>query len=120
MGHVMPIIGLMDISESEDSYMFRLALPGVKRGESEFSCAVGRTGKVTISGITTTGEKIVHKFSRVFEMQTHNHWPPGPFTMSFQLPGPVDEEEFSGSFGTDGILEGILKKAKHTTPTSQQ
>lgn len=31
MGHVGPIIGSMDIGECEDSYLFRVSLPGVKR-----------------------------------------------------------------------------------------
>lgn len=36
MGHVGPIIGLMDIGECEDSYLFRVSLPGVKRDGSKF------------------------------------------------------------------------------------
>ncbi|KAK0599283.1 hypothetical protein LWI29_003907 [Acer saccharum] len=120
MGHVGPIIGLMDVGECEDSYLFRVALPGVKRDDSEFSCWVDPTGKVSIRGITTTGEKSVHRFSQVFEMKTQNLCPPGPFSMTFQLPGRVVVEEFSGNFGMDGILEGIVKKEKHTTPISQQ
>lgn len=36
MGQVGPIIGLMDIAECEDSYMFRVSLPGVKRDERKF------------------------------------------------------------------------------------
>lgn len=36
MGQVGPIIGLMDIGECEDSYLFRVSLPGVKRDGSKF------------------------------------------------------------------------------------
>lgn len=36
MGRIGPIIGLVDIGESEDSYLFRMPLPGVKREESKF------------------------------------------------------------------------------------
>lgn len=36
MGQVGPIIGLMDIGECEDAYLFRVSLPGVKRDESKF------------------------------------------------------------------------------------
>lgn len=36
MGKVGPIIGLMDIGECEDSYLFRVSLPGVERDESKF------------------------------------------------------------------------------------
>ncbi|XWS58220.1 hypothetical protein CRYUN_Cryun08bG0016000 [Craigia yunnanensis] len=110
MGQVGPIVGLMDVGECEDSYMFRVSLPGVKRDESEFSCEVETDGKVLIRGVTTTGEKTVHRFSQMFEMLSQNLCPPGHFPISFQLPGPVDPQQFSGNFGTDGILEGIVMK----------
>ena len=59
-----------------------------------------------------TGEKRVFRFSQAFVMQTQNLCPSGPFTVMFQLPGPVDPQQFSGSFGTDGILEGVVMKQK--------
>jgi hypothetical protein len=45
-------------------------------------------------------------------MQTQNLCPPGHFSVTFQLPGPVDPHQFSGNFGTDGILEGMVMKGK--------
>lgn len=36
MGKAGPIVGLMDIGECEDSYLFRVSLPGVERDESKF------------------------------------------------------------------------------------
>ncbi|KAI4301816.1 hypothetical protein L6164_035059 [Bauhinia variegata] len=113
MGQVGPIIGLMDIGECDDSYLFRISLPGVKRDEREFSCEIDTEGKVFIRGVTTTGEKTVYRYSQVFEMQTQNLCPPGHFSISFELPGPVDPHQFSGNFGTDGILEGIVMKGSH-------
>ncbi|PQQ12547.1 increased DNA methylation 2 [Prunus yedoensis var. nudiflora] len=83
---VGPTIGLIDIGECEDSYLFRVSLPGVRRDEREFSCEVENEGRVLIRGVTMTGEKT--------------------------LPGPVDPQEFSGNFGTDGILEGVVMKRK--------
>ena len=80
----------------------------------EFSCEVGTDGKVLISGVTTTGENTVSRYSQVFEMQTRNLCPPGQFSVSFQLPGPVDPHQFSGNFGIDGILEGVVMKGKCT------
>ncbi|KAK7858830.1 alpha-crystallin domain-containing protein 22.3 [Quercus suber] len=97
MGKIGPVVGPMDIGESDDSYFFRVSLPGVTRDE-------------IIKGVTTTGEKIVCKNSQIFQMQSQNLCPPGHFSISFQLPGPVDNQQFSGSFGIDGILEGIVKK----------
>lgn len=82
----------------------------------EFNCGIDHSGKVSIHGITTTGEKSVNKFSQVFQMTSQNLCPPGHFSLSFQLPGRVIAEEFSGNFGTDGILEGIVKKEKPSKP----
>ncbi|MCD7453729.1 hypothetical protein HAX54_021961 [Datura stramonium] len=110
-GKIGPVLGLLDVGESEDSYLFRVSLPGVKRDEREFTCEVESDGKVLIRGMTT-GDRTVHKYSQVFEMQTQNLCPTGHFTISFKLPGPVDPQEFSGNFGTDGILEGIVMKAE--------
>ncbi|KAI8555760.1 hypothetical protein RHMOL_Rhmol05G0199400 [Rhododendron molle] len=110
MGHFGPSIGLLDIGECEDSYLFRVSLPGVKRDEREFGCEVAIDGKVLIRGVTTTGEQTVYMQSQVFEMQTQNLCPSGHFSISFKLPGPVDPQQFSGNFGTDGILEGIVMK----------
>ncbi|WMV11922.1 hypothetical protein MTR67_005307 [Solanum verrucosum] len=110
-GKIGPVLGLLDVGESEDAYLFRVSLPGVKRDEREFTCEVEIDGKVLIKGMTT-GDRTVHKYSQVFEMQTQNLCPTGDFTISFKLPGPVDPQEFSGIFGTDGILEGIVLKAE--------
>ena len=44
MGQVGPVIGLMDIGECDDSYLFRVSLPGVKRDESKLLI---RTKKIT-------------------------------------------------------------------------
>lgn len=42
MGKIGPALGLIDIGECEDSYLFRVSLPGVRRDESklryDFSC----------------------------------------------------------------------------------
>lgn len=78
----------------------------------EFSCEVENEGRVLIRGVTMTGEKTVYRYSQMFEMRTQNLCPSGHFSISFQLPGPVDPQEFSGNFGTDGILEGVVMKRK--------
>ncbi|CAA7019886.1 unnamed protein product [Microthlaspi erraticum] len=105
-----PAMGLVDIGECADAYLFRIALPGVKRDERYFRCEVEEDGKVLVRGVTVTGEKRVNRFCQVFEMQTQNLCPPGEFSVTFRLPGPVHPQEFTGSFGTDGILEGIVLK----------
>lgn len=35
-GNPGPVLGLVDIGESEDSYLFRVSLPGVRRDASKF------------------------------------------------------------------------------------
>ncbi|VVA93986.1 unnamed protein product [Arabis nemorensis] len=110
MGKIGPTIGLVDIAESDDAYYFRVSLPGVSRDEKDFSCEIEPDGKILIKGATTTGEKTVCKHNQIFTMLTQNLCPPGHFTISFQLPGPVSNEEFNGNFGSDGVLEGVVKK----------
>ncbi|KAH9299275.1 hypothetical protein KI387_030957 [Taxus chinensis] len=105
-----PSVGLVDIGTCEDAYLFRMALPGVKKDQREFSCEVESDGKVVIRGIITTGEQKVIKKARTFHMKTQSLCPPGPFTVAFQLPGPVEPRQFTGTFGSDGILEGIVMK----------
>ncbi|KAH6794227.1 hypothetical protein C2S52_004704 [Perilla frutescens var. hirtella] len=111
-GHLGPVLGLIDIGESEDSYLFRVSLPGVRRDAKDFSCEVESDGAVIIKGVTVTGERAVEKYSQLFEMRTQNLCPPGPFCISFKLPGPVDPQQFHGTFATDGILEGIALKGR--------
>ncbi|CAM8891716.1 unnamed protein product [Rhodiola kirilowii] len=111
-GRVGATVGRMDIGECNDSYLFRVSLPGVKRDEREFSCEVESDGKVLIKGVTTTGDKTMCRHSQVFQMKTQNLCPPGHFSILFQLPGPVDPEHFSGRFSIDGIFEGIIKKER--------
>lgn len=110
--HAGPVLGLLDIGECDDSFLFHVSLPGVKRDEKEFNCEVMGDGTVLLKGVTVGGESTVHRYSQVFEMQSQNICPPGPFSMSFKLPGPVDPRQFSGNFGTDGILEGLVMKTR--------
>lgn len=81
----------------------------------EFSCEVESNGTVLIKGVTVTGERRINRYSQVFEMKSQNLCPPGPFSISFELPGPVDPQQFHGTFSTDGILEGIALKERRIT-----
>ncbi|KAK9732585.1 hypothetical protein RND81_04G007900 [Saponaria officinalis] len=105
-----PVLGKVDIGEDGDSYIFRVSLPGVAR--EDFTCDVNPDGKILIKGVTTTGEKVVYKHSMKFEMLSQNLCPPGPFSISFKLPGPVDSQHFTAHFGIDGVFEGLIKKKK--------
>ncbi|MBA0680849.1 hypothetical protein Goari_012526 [Gossypium aridum] len=108
-GSMGPLIGKVEIGELKDSYYFRVSLPGVSMDNREFNCVIGADGKVTIQGILTTGEQIVSNESGVFRMLTQNLGPPGPFTVSFRLPGPVNNQEVKSHLAC-GFLEAIVKK----------
>lgn len=110
LGKVGPQIGSLDIGESEDGYLFRVSLPGASTERNRFSCEIEPNGKMVIQGVTTTGGGIVRKHSQVFQMQTQNLCPPGEFSVTFMLPGPVDPKTFSGSLFIDGVLIGKVKK----------
>ena len=77
----------------------------------EVSCEIECDGKVHIQG-STAGGKIIKKRSREFHMKTQNLCPSGPFTVSFNLPGPVDPRLFSPNFRDDGIFEAVIVKHK--------
>ncbi|XP_016538562.2 alpha-crystallin domain-containing protein 22.3 isoform X2 [Capsicum annuum] len=110
LGKVGPLLGLVDIAESEDAYVFRFSLPGVAKDEKVFHCDAGSNGKIIIKGVSMTGESKVCWKNMVFKMHTQNLCPPGEFTVSFQLPDPIDHRNLSCDFGSDGIFEGIVKK----------
>ncbi|KDO59516.1 hypothetical protein CISIN_1g045199mg [Citrus sinensis] len=42
-------------------------------------------------------------------LDTRNLCPPGDFSITFQLPGCLDDQQFNGDF-TDGIFIGVVKK----------
>lgn len=74
-----------------------------------FSCEIEPDGKVHIQG-STLGGKTVRKRSQVFHMKLQQICPPGQFTLTFSLPGPVDPRLFSPNFRSDGIFEAIVIK----------
>ncbi|KAB5557806.1 hypothetical protein DKX38_008715 [Salix brachista] len=62
---------------------------------------------------------ILKDSSRVFHMSVQQLWPPGPFTISFKLPGPVDPRLFSAHFRKDGIMEAtVMKYGVPTLPSN--
>lgn len=102
-----PPIGVLDIGVSKVAYFFRVALPGVRKDYSEFSCEIQSDGKVHLQG-STTGGGTIKKRSRVFHMTFRQLCPAGQFTLSFSLPGPVDPRLISPNFRSDGIFEAVV------------
>ncbi|XP_047250620.1 alpha-crystallin domain-containing protein 22.3 isoform X6 [Capsicum annuum] len=76
LGKVGPLLGLVDIAESEDAYVFRFSLPGVAKDEKVFHCDAGSNGKIIIKGVSMTGESKVCWKNMVFKMHTQNLCPP--------------------------------------------
>ncbi|CAA3025517.1 ATP-dependent DNA helicase Q-like 3 [Olea europaea subsp. europaea] len=109
-GKMGPPIGAVDVGESEDKYVFRVALPGVSSVQNTFTCDFEPDGKVMIKGITSTGEQTVKKNNMEFVMLSQNLCPPGEFSISFQLPGAIDHQQVKAVFGIDGVFEGVVKK----------
>ncbi|KAM0056952.1 putative alpha crystallin/Hsp20 domain, HSP20-like chaperone, increased DNA methylation [Helianthus debilis subsp. tardiflorus] len=103
-----PLIGSFDIFESDDGFLFRVALPGVVKNE-QFKCDIQTDGTITINGVTNTGEKRVNAHNMVFEMHTQNLCPPGDFSVTFVLPAHVDPSTLEHVLD-NGVLEGVVKK----------
>ncbi|KAF5955849.1 hypothetical protein HYC85_008705 [Camellia sinensis] len=114
-GGTVLAVGAVDIGVSKSAYFFQVALPGIRKDPAsvlagQFSCEIERDGKVHVRGVTSTGGKTVLRHSRIYEMKFQQQCPPGPFTLSFSLLGPVDPRLFSPHFRSDGILEAVVLK----------
>ncbi|KAJ1419951.1 HSP20-like chaperone [Sesbania bispinosa] len=101
-----PSVGAVDIGISKVAYLFRVSLPGVKKDFSQFSCDIESDGRVHIRGLLTGGRTIT-KQSRVFQMKIRQLCSPGPFTLSFSLPGPVDPRLFAPNFSLMAFLKEL-------------
>lgn len=108
-GAVGPPIGLVDIGTNESGYIFRVALPGVRNNKSSLRCSIQLDGRVRIEGVIVESQ-FIKSSSKMFEMKQQQLCPPGPFTVSFNLPGPVDPRLSTLSFRPDGILEVVVLK----------
>ncbi|XAR61507.1 hypothetical protein NMG60_11015952 [Bertholletia excelsa] len=102
-------LGRVDVGSSGTAYLVKVALPGVRHGIGNLKCTIGADGRVCIEGVVG-GPRMLND-SKSLGMKAKLLCPTGPFTVSFSLPGPVDPRLASCSFGSDGILE-VLVKAK--------
>ncbi|KAE8704247.1 hypothetical protein F3Y22_tig00110458pilonHSYRG00311 [Hibiscus syriacus] len=103
-----PSIGILDIGASQNAFLFRVALPSIRIDQSKLKCEIQRDGKVLIQGIIPQGTEVLRGLSKKCEMRNEMFCSPGPFTISFTLPGPVDPRLFSPTFRPDGILEVVV------------
>lgn len=77
----------------------------------KLKCGIEYEGKVNLEGVITDS-RILDRSPSAYEMKVQQLCPPGPFTVSFNLPGPVDPRLFAPNFRSDGILEGVVMKQK--------
>ncbi|XAR60376.1 hypothetical protein NMG60_11033722 [Bertholletia excelsa] len=113
-GRAGPPIGTVDIGVNEKAYLCRIALPGLRNNESNLSCDIQRDGSVCISGVVKEGGRLIKDSLAEYEMKLQELCLPGPFTISFNLPGPVDPRLSMPKFRPDGILEITVLKSRST------
>ncbi|KAK4850346.1 hypothetical protein QYF36_003623 [Acer negundo] len=110
-----PPLGLIGVGVNESSYHFRVSLPGIPNtNQSNLKCEIGSDGTVCIQGIpVTTDSAAAQQYSSdghqmIFQQLSS----PGPITVSFTLPGPVEPHMAELTFRPDGILEVVVMKSK--------
>ncbi|VVA95494.1 unnamed protein product [Arabis nemorensis] len=116
-GSLAPTIGLLDIGVSEVAYIFRVSLPGIEKNQNMIKCEIQREGRVCIRGVVPE-IAIPSDSGCLYRMQVQQLCPPGPFSITFNLPGQVDPRLFSPKFRPDGILEVVVVKLGVRIPTS--
>ncbi|KAK1388671.1 Increased DNA methylation 3 [Heracleum sosnowskyi] len=87
-GTVAPSLGKVDIGASEKAYTFQVALAGVSGKQSDLKCSVRDDGRVKIEGMVTGTS--LQDANVLYEVKMQEFPPPGCFSISFNLPGPVD------------------------------
>lgn len=117
LGSVGPPIGLVDIGVSEVAYIFRVSLPGIEKNQDKIKCEIQREGRVCIQGVIPE-IAIPSDTGCLYRMQVQQLCPPGPFSITFNLPGQVDPRLFSPNFRSDGIFEVVVVKLGVRIPTS--
>lgn len=70
-------------------------------------CNVQADGRVNIDGLVRDSA-LLNDMS-CYEMKVEQLCPRGPFSVAFNLPGPVDPRLCSLNFRPDGILEVVVK-----------
>ncbi|KAF3524888.1 hypothetical protein F2Q69_00051730 [Brassica cretica] len=76
-----------------------------------------REGRVCIKGVVPE-IAIPSDSGCLYRMQVQQLCPPGPFSITFSLPGQVDPRLFSPKFRPDGIFEVVVVKLGVRVPTS--
>ena len=86
-------------------------------GTDKIKCEIQREGRVCIQGVVPE-IAIPSDSGCLYRMQVQQLCPPGPFSITFNLPGQVDPRLFSPKFRPDGIFEVVVVKLGVRVPTS--
>ncbi|KAK2642377.1 hypothetical protein Ddye_024140 [Dipteronia dyeriana] len=100
----VPPMGLVGIGVSEEAFIFRVSLPGIQNTRRYLRCKIKLDGTVRIKGVAVTTDAAM-KYLSIGHQMIFWQLSPGPFTVSFTLPGPVDPHLAKFVFRPDGILE---------------
>ncbi|KAK4753073.1 hypothetical protein SAY87_021871 [Trapa incisa] len=111
-GNIAPNVGLLDIGVSDSAYLFRLALPGILKEPNGLKCEVNHSGRVQIQADMASPSARKDSLPGTFRFITPQLSLPGPFSVSFNLPGPVDARLFTPITRQDGVLEVVIMKSK--------
>ncbi|GAV87897.1 HSP20 domain-containing protein [Cephalotus follicularis] len=114
-GSVGPSVGLLDVGISDEAYLFRIALPGIRKIESQVKFEIHSDGKVLIQGMLTDGD-ILQDSPSVYQLTVQQICSTGPFSISFNLPGPCDPRLIQPNFRSDGVLEVVVQKCVRRIP----
>ncbi|TXG74150.1 hypothetical protein EZV62_002729 [Acer yangbiense] len=106
-----PPMGLVGIGVSEEAFIFRVSLPGIQNTRRYLRCKIRLDGTVHIKGVVVATDAAM-KYSSMRHQMIFWQLSPGPFTVSFTLPGPVDPHLAKFVFRPDGILEVVVMKFK--------
>ncbi|KAH7549995.1 hypothetical protein JRO89_XS13G0117200 [Xanthoceras sorbifolium] len=107
-----PPVGLIDVGISEDAYLLQLAIPGLQKYDGNFKLDMEVDGKICVEGIVSEAV-MVQYFPLVHQnIKAQQLCLPGPFTISFTLPGPVDPRLTDVAFRLNGTVEVIVMKQK--------
>ncbi|KAL8233150.1 hypothetical protein R6Q57_002928 [Mikania cordata] len=112
-----PLLGLVDIGESQRAYIFRVSLPGVCKPQCNVKLDIHVDGQVEIKGLVRDSEFISNHATNKYKSKAQQLAPSGNFKVSFNLPGRVDPRLISPTFRNNGILEVVVMK--HTVPYKQ-
>lgn len=77
---------------------------------------IQRDGKVVIEGIITEGTFLLQGSSRICQMSVQQIHSSGPFSITFNLPGPVDPRLVLPRFDPEGFLEVVVMRYTGVKP----